>query len=119
MNRQELRDLYDRKTALFASEQALTAMIETYRSTGNIELFGSRIEELEQFVQDEHTRITELDAHAADTLKGIKDSRARIGAMLHYLEGMPWEIAAAVMRYKSESALRQIVYRGIKAANIE
>ena len=119
MTRQELRALYDRKTALFASEQALTALIETYRDTGNGEMFESLIEGMEKGIQEEYAAIAELDIRAADTLKSVRDGRARIGAILHYLGGMPWEIAAAVLRYKSESALRQIVYRGFREAGIE
>lgn len=121
MTKSELKALYDRRSALFTSEQALKdlksafAHCQHYSADDDI---VRRIRELEDEIHLEQTVITDMDKRALFTLKSIKSPLARIGAMLHYHEGMPWEVAAAVLRRKSSAALRTAVYRGMHDAGI-
>lgn len=43
---------------------------------------------------------------------------ARASGRLAYLEGMPWDVAAALLRHISGNALRAAAYRGMNAAKI-
>lgn len=122
MTRRELKALFTKKTNLFNSEQTLTALKESFEifrtSDEGVDHVNRDISILEEKIRRERIAIAEQEIHARETLKPIEDDAARIGAMLHYCEGMPWDIAAAVLRYISGNALREAAYRGMDAAKI-
>ncbi len=121
MTRSELTNLFSRKTELFNSEQLLASLKESYSVatesgfSGNLE---RNIFELEQKIARERAAIAQDRETALQTLKLIEDDVGRVGAMLHYLEGMPWDVAAALLRYTSGNALKAAAYRGMNAAKI-
>lgn len=121
MTRRDLKALFVRKANLFNSEQALTALKETLANLG-VSDEESRIDRdiaaLEEKITHERGVIADQEAKARETLKPIEDDVARIGAMLHYCEGMPWEVAASVLRQVSSNSVRQAAYRGMKTAGI-
>ena len=121
MTRSELTNLFIRKTELFNSEQLLASLKESYSvatESGFPENLESNIFELEQKIARERAAIVRDRETALQTLKLIEDDAGRVGAMLHYLEGMPWDVAAALLRYISGNALRAAAYRGMNAAKI-
>ena len=121
MTRSELTNLFIRKTELFNSEQLLASLKESYSVTtesGFPENLERNIFELEQKIARERAAIARDRETALQTLKLIEDDAGRVGAMLHYLEGMPWDVAAALLRYISGNALRAAAYRGMNAAKI-
>lgn len=121
MTRRDLKALFVRKANLFNSEQALTALKETLANLG-VSDEESRIDRdiaaLEEKITHERGVIADQEAKARETLKPIEDDVARIGAMLHYCEGMPWEVAASLLRQVSGNSVRQAAYRGMKTAGI-
>lgn len=121
MTRRDLKALFVRKANLFNSEQALTALKETLANLG-VSDEESRIDRdiaaLEEKITHERGVIADQEAKARETLKPIEDDVARIGAMLHYCEGMPWEVAASVLRQVSGNSVRQAAYRGMKTVGI-
>ena len=121
MTRSELTNLFIRKTELFNSEQLLASLKESY-SVATESDFSENLErnifELEQKIACERAAIARDRETALQTLKQIEDDAGRVGAMLHYLEGMPWDVAAALLRYISGNALRAAAYRGMSAAKI-
>ena len=121
MTRSELTNLFIRKTELFNSEQLLASLKESYSvatDSGFPENLERNIFELEQKIARERAAIARDRETALQTLKLIEDDAGRVGAMLHYLEGMPWDVAAALLRYISGNALRAAAYRGMNAAKI-
>jgi hypothetical protein len=121
MTRSELTNLFIRKTELFNSEQLLASLKESYSvatESGFPENLERNIFELEQKIARERAAIARDRETALQTLKLIEDDAGRVGAMLHYLEGMPWDVAAALLRYISGNALRAAAYRGMNAAKI-
>lgn len=121
MTRSELTNLFIRKTELFNSEQLLFSLKESYSvaiESGFSENLECNIFELEQKITREKAAIEQDRETALQTLKLIEDDAGRVGAMLHYLEGMPWDVAAALLRYISGNALRAAAYRGMNAAKI-
>ena len=121
MTRSELTNLFIRKTKLFNSEQLLASLKESYSvatESGFSENLERNIFELEQKIARERAAIARDRETALQTLKLIEDDAGRVGAMLHYLEGMPWDVAAALLRYISGCALRAAAYRGMNAAKI-
>lgn len=121
MTRSELINLFIRKTELFNSEQLLASLKESYSvatESGFPENLERNIFELEQKIARERAAIARDRETALQTLKLIEDDAGRVGAMLHYLEGMPWDVAAALLRYISGNALRAAAYRGMNAAKI-
>ena len=121
MTRSELTNLFIRKTELFNSEQLLASLKESYSvatESGLPENLERNIFELEQKIARERAAIARDRETALQTLKLIEDDAGRVGAMLHYLEGMPWDVAAALLRYISGNALRAAAYRGMNAAKI-
>lgn len=121
MTRSELTNLFIRKTELFNSEQLLASLKESYSvatESGFPENLERNIFELEQKIARERAAIVRDRETALQTLKLIEDDAGRVGAMLHYLEGMPWDVAAALLRYISGNALRAAAYRGMNAAKI-
>ena len=121
MTRSELTNLFIRKTELFNSEQLLASLKESYSvatESGFPENLERNIFELEQKIARERAAIARDTETALQTLKLIEDDAGRVGAMLHYLEGMPWDVAAALLRYISGNALRAAAYRGMNAAKI-
>ena len=121
MTRSELTNLFIRKTELFNSEQLLASLKESYSvatESGFPENLERNIFELEQKITRERAAIARDRETALQTLKLIEDDAGRVGAMLHYLEGMPWDVAAALLRYISGNALRAAAYRGMNAAKI-
>ena len=121
MTRSELTNLFIRKTELFNSEQLLASLNESYSvatESGFSENLERNIFELEQKIARERAAIARDRETALQTLKLIEDDAGRVGAMLHYLEGMPWDVAAALLRYISGNALRAAAYRGMNAAKI-
>ena len=121
MTRSELTNLFIRKTELFNSEQLLASLKESYSvatESGFSENLERNIFELEQKIARERAAIARDRETALQTLKLIEDDAGRVGAMLHYLEGMPWDVAAALLRYISGNALRAAAYRGMNAAKI-
>ena len=121
MTRSELTNLFIRKTELFNSEQLLFSLKEYYSvaiESGFSENLERNIFELEQKIARERAAIARDRETALQTLKLIEDDAGRVGAMLHYLEGMPWDVAAALLRYISGNALRAAAYRGMNAAKI-
>ena len=121
MTRSELTNLFIRKTELFNSEQLLASLKESYSvatESGFPENLERNIFELEQKIARERAAIARDSETALQTLKLIEDDAGRVGAMLHYLEGMPWDVAAALLRYISGNALRAAAYRGMNAAKI-
>lgn len=121
MTRSELTNLFIRKTELFNSEQLLASLKESYSvatESGFSENLELNIFELEQKIARERAAIARDRETALQTLKLIEDDAGRVGAMLHYLEGMPWDVAAALLRYISGNALRAAAYRGMNAAKI-
>lgn len=121
MTRSELTNLFIRKTELFNSEQLLASLKESYSvatESGFPENLECNIFELEQKIARERAAIARDRETALQTLKLIEDDAGRVGAMLHYLEGMPWDVAAALLRYISGNALRAAAYRGMNAAKI-
>lgn len=121
MTRSELTNLFIRKTELFNSEQLLASLKESYSvatESGFSENLERNIFELEQKIARERAAIVRDRETALQTLKLIEDDAGRVGAMLHYLEGMPWDVAAALLRYISGNALRAAAYRGMNAAKI-
>lgn len=121
MTKSELKALFDRRSTLFASEQALQDLKNTFANSqhGSVEDgIMHRIQELEEEIRLERAAIADVDERALLTLKSMDNCLARIGAMLHYHEGMPWEVAAAVLHCKSSAALRTAVYRGMREAGI-
>ena len=121
MTRSELTNLFIRKTELFNSEQLLFSLMESYSvaiESGFSENLERNIFELEQKITREKAAIEQDRETALQTLKLIEDDAGRVGAMLHYLEGMPWDVAAALLRYISGNALRAAAYRGMNAAKI-
>lgn len=121
MTRSELTNLFIRKTELFNSEQLLASLKESYSvatESGFSENLERNIFELEQIIARERAAIARDRETALQTLKLIEDDAGRVGAMLHYLEGMPWDVAAALLRYISGNALRAAAYRGMNAAKI-
>ena len=121
MTRSELTNLFIRKTELFNSEQLLYSLKESYSvaiESGFSENLERNIFELEQKITREKAAIEQDRETALQTLKLIEDDAGRVGAMLHYLEGMPWDVAAALLRYISGNALRAAAYRGMNAAKI-
>lgn len=121
MTRSELTNLFIRKTELFNSEQLLASLKESYSvatESGFPENLERNIFELEQTIARERAAIARDRETALQTLKLIEDAAGRVGAMLHYLEGMPWDVAAALLRYISGNALRAAAYRGMNAAKI-
>lgn len=121
MTRSELTNLFIRKTELFNSEQLLASLKESYSvatESGFPENLERNIFELEQTIARERAAIARDRETALQTLKLIEDDAGRVGAMLHYLEGMPWDVAAALLRYISGNALRAAAYRGMNAAKI-
>ncbi len=121
MTRSELTNLFIRKTELFNSEQLLVSLKESYSvatESGFSENLERNIFELEQKITREKAAIAQDREIALQTLKLIEDDVGRVGAMLHYLEGMPWDVAAALLRYISGNALRAAAYRGMNAAKI-
>lgn len=121
MTRSELTNLFSRKTELFNSEQLLASLKESYSvatESGFSENLERNIFELEQKIARESAAIAQDRETALQTLKLIEDDVGRVGAMLHYLEGMPWDVAAALLRYISGNALRAAAYRGMNAAKI-
>ncbi len=121
MTRSELTNLFIRKTELFNSEQLLASLKESYSvatESGFSENLERNIFELEQKIARERVAIVRDRETALQTLKLIEDDAGRVGAMLHYLEGMPWDVAAALLRYISGNALRAAAYRGMNAAKI-
>ena len=123
MTRKELQRLYTRKTELFNTEQALQSLKDSYGKQFNSEGVPERVRRdisaLEAKVQLEGKAIEAQTPNALKTLKQIEDDVARIGAMLHFCEGMPWDVAAAVLHCTSTSALKSAVYRGMNRANIQ
>lgn len=121
MTRSELTNLFIRKTELFNSEQLLFSLKESYSvaiESGFSENLERNIFELEQKTTREKAAIEQDRETSLQTLKLIEDDAGRVGAMLHYLEGMPWDVAAALLRYISGNALRAAAYRGMNAAKI-
>lgn len=121
MTRSELTNLFIRKTERFNSEQLLASLKESYSvatESGFPENLERNIFELEQKIARERAAIARDRETALQTLKLIEDDAGRVGAMLHYLEGMPWDVAAALLRYISGNALRAAAYRGMNAAKI-
>ena len=121
MTRSELTNLFIRKTELFNSEQLLFSLKESYSvaiESGFSENLERNIFELEQKIARERAAIARDRETALQTLKLIEDDAGRVGAMLHYLEGMPWDVAAALLRYISGNALRAAACRGMNAAKI-
>ena len=121
MTRSELTNLFIRKTELFNSEQLRASLKESYSvatESGFSENLERNIFELEQKIARERAAIARDRETALQTLKLIEDDAGRVGAMLHYLEGMPWDVAAALLRYISGNALRAAAYRGMNAAKI-
>lgn len=121
MTRSELTNLFIRKTELFNSEQLLFSLKESCSvaiESGFPENLERNIFELEQKIARERAAIARDRETALQTLKLIEDDAGRVGAMLHYLEGMPWDVAAALLRYISGNALRAAAYRGMNAAKI-
>lgn len=121
MTRSELTNLFSRKTELFNSEQLLASLKESYSvapESGFSENLERNIFELEQKIARESAAIAQDRETALQTLKLIEDDVGRVGAMLHYLEGMPWDVAAALLRYTSGNALKAAAYRGMNAAKI-
>lgn len=121
MTRSELTNLFIRKTELFNSEQLLASLKESYSvatESGFSENLERNIFELEQKIARERVAIVRDRETALQTLKLTEDDAGRVGAMLHYLEGMPWDVAAALLRYISGNALRAAAYRGMNAAKI-
>lgn len=121
MTRSELTNLFIRKTELFNSEHLLASLKESYSvatESGFPENLERNIFELEQKIARERAAIARDRETALQTLKLIEDDAGRVGAMLHYLEGMPWDVAAALLRYISGNALRAAAYRGMNAAKI-
>ena len=121
MTRSELTNLFIRKTELFNSEQLLASLKESYSvatESGFPENLERNIFELEQKIARERAAIARDRETALQTLKLIEDDAGSVGAMLHYLEGMPWDVAAALLRYISGNALRAAAYRGMNAAKI-
>ena len=121
MTRSELTNLFIRKTELFNSEQLLFSLKESCSvaiESGFSENLERNIFELEQKIARERAAIARDRETALQTLKLIEDDAGRVGAMLHYLEGMPWDVAAALLRYISGNALRAAAYRGMNAAKI-
>ena len=121
MTRSELTNLFSRKTELFNSEQLLASLKESYSvatESGFPENLERNIFELEQKIARERAAIARDRETALQTLKLIEDDAGRVGALLHYLEGMPWDVAAALLRYISGNALRAAAYRGMNAAKI-
>ena len=121
MTRSELTNLFIRKTELFNSEQLLASLNESYSvatESGFSENLERNIFELEQKIARERAAIARDRETALQTLKLIEDDAGRVGAMLHYLEGRPWDVAAALLRYISGNALRAAAYRGMNAAKI-
>lgn len=121
MTRSELTNLFIGKTELFNSEQLLASLKESYgvaTESGFSENLERNIFELEQKIARERAAIARDRETALQTLKLIEDDAGRVGAMLHYLEGMPWDVAAALLRYISGNALRAAAYRGMNAAKI-
>ena len=121
MTRSELTNLFIRKTELFNSEQLLFSLKESYSvaiESGFSENLERNIFELEQKIARERAAIARDRETALQTLKLIEDDAGRVGAMLHYLEGMPWDVAAALLRYISGNALKAAAYRGMNAAKI-
>ena len=121
MTRSELTNLFSRKTELFNSEQLLASLKESYSvatESGFSENLERNIFELEQKIARESAAIAQDRETALQTLKLIEDDVGRCGAMLHYLEGMPWDVAAALLRYTSGNALKAAAYRGMNAAKI-
>lgn len=121
MTRSELTNLFIRKTELFNSEQLLFSLKESFSvaiESGFSENLERNIFELEQKIARERAAIARDRETALQTLKLIEDDAGRVGAMLHYLEGMPWDVAAALLRYISGNALRAAAYRGMNAAKI-
>lgn len=86
--------------------------------SGFSENLERNIFELEQKITREKAAIAQDRETALQTLKLIEDDAGRVGAMLHYLEGMPWDVAAALLRYISGNALKAAAYRGMNAAKI-
>ena len=119
MTRSELTNLFIRKTELFNSEQLLFSLKESY-SVAIESGFSENLERnvMEQKITREKAAIEQDRETALQTLKLIEDDAGRVGAMLHYLEGMPWDVAAALLRYISGNALRAAAYRGMNAAKI-
>lgn len=116
-----MTNLFIRKTELFNSEQLLFSLKESYSvaiESGFSENLERNIFELEQKITREKAAIEQDRETALQTLKLIEDDAGRVGAMLHYLEGMPWDVAAALLRYISGNALRAAAYRGMNAAKI-
>ena len=114
MTRSELTNLFIRKTELFNSEQLLFSLKESYSvaiESGFSENLERNIFELEQKITREKAAIEQDRETALQTLKLIEDDAGRVGAMLHYLEGMPWDVAAALLRYISGNAARSARYR--------
>ena len=121
MTRSELTNLFIRKTELFNSEQLLASLKESYSvatESGFSENLERNIFELEQKIARERAASARDRETALQTLTRIEDDAGSVGAMLHYLEGMPWDVAAALLRYISGNALRAAAYRGMNAAKI-
>lgn len=121
LTRRDLKALFVRKTNLFNSVQALAALKETFENLDAPDMglkIGQDISELEEKISHERKIIAIQEKAARETLKLIEDDVARIGAMLHYCEGMPWEVAASILRQTSGNSVRQAVYRGMDAASI-
>ena len=121
MTRRELNGLFARKSSLFNSRQALAALEDSLSLPGlspeEKKRLGCNIADLRQSIQHERAEIEKQEVLARETLKKIEDDVGRIGAMLHFCEGMPWKRAAAVLHLNAKP-LAQAVYRSMNAAKI-
>lgn len=108
MTRRELTALFERKVALFESQQTLLALKEIYSSAINGGELSAGLQNdiamLEEKIAKEQAELTETEMHARKTLQMIQDDVGRIGAMLHFCEGMPWKTVAAVL-HRSEKGV--------------
>lgn len=122
MTRKELKHLFLKKISLFNSEQTLAALKESFIGSHALRDGSANepcdLSALEEKIRCDRIAVAKQEAVAREALKLIEDDAARIGAMLHYCEGMPWNVAAAVIHYTSGNALRQSVYREMAAAGI-
>lgn len=122
MTRRELKALFIRKVALVESEQTLVALKEIYNaamkggelSTG----LPGDIAMLEEKIAKEQADLAKTEIRARETLQVIQDDVGRIGAMLHFCEGMPWKTVAAVL-HRSEKGVSKAAYRGMETDGIK
>lgn len=123
MTRKELKAFYEKKTLLLELQSTIE-WLHRYldevitgggKARANIEAAISELLPKEAVLSSE---INEKVDQVTDTIHRITDMKARVAAVLHYIEGNPWEVVAEMLR-STEDAVKSRVYKGFRNADIK